>query len=249
MSCPLNTNNGFINLIGPIQTSDLNTITVKENKLLYMSFAPRTTPPMIMDGNRIEESTANTCSFKGTTYILSSVQICSTIHNTFKLPGQTQQPSAELILSFHSSKSPTNLSEYNGILLCFPIYNSGNPSYNDYLDQMIDLSTISCSFTNLSGSEYEGNSYKTLQKSSLVDCVRTCCDDTNCLSYNFKSGTCHLKNNIEVLNKNRDSSFISGKINRGTTLQPSCGRNSSDRASVSTLESLFNQSRNNTPQS
>lgn len=251
MSCPSNVNNGFINLIGPIQTSELNSITDKDNPL-YLSFVPRTTPPTIIDGNRIEESTANTCFYKGKWYILTSVQICSVIHNTFKLPGQTQQPVAELILSFNSSTSPTKLSEYNGILLCLPIYNSGNPSYNDYLDQMLDLSTISCNYTNESGSEYEGDSYKTLNNSSLIDCVRTCCDDTNCLAYTFKSGTCHLKKNIEVLNKNRELSIISGKINRGTILQSSCERkpnNNSSSSMVPTIQSLFYQSKNNTIQS
>ena len=58
MSCPPDVNTGLIQLVGPIQPSDVNNITVNSYPLL-ISFAPRTTFPSLI-GNRIDESTDNT---------------------------------------------------------------------------------------------------------------------------------------------------------------------------------------------
>jgi len=65
MYCPPDVNTGFIQLVGPIQQADLNNITVKSYPL-SISFAPRTTVPTLM-GNRIDESTENTCTYRGKT--------------------------------------------------------------------------------------------------------------------------------------------------------------------------------------
>jgi hypothetical protein len=252
MSCPPDTNTGFVTLIGPIQTSDLNAISVSKNPLIFL-FGPKSTPPTLINGNMIDESTGNSISYNGNKFLLGNIQICKSIHDTYRLPGQTQLPVAELILSFHASSLPKYLSEISGILLCVPIYNSGNSSHSEYLDQLIDPTSISCNYTNESGAEYEGTSYKTINNSSLIKCVKSCCDDTNCLAYTFKSGVCSLKNTIPTLNKNRESSIISGKINRNTPLKPQCestkkGDNLSSTAIVPNLESIFYESNNDTSQ-
>lgn len=252
MSCPSDSNTGFVTLVGPIQTSDLNNISVNKNPLT-ISFSPKSVPPTIINGNRIDESTGNSISYNGKTYLLSDIQICSVIHNTYRLPGQTQSPVAEMILSFYASTSPIYDKELSGILLCVPIYNSGNPSHNEYLDQLIDPNSISCNYINESGAEYEGANYKTLNDSSLLKCVKACCDDTNCLAYTFNSGTCYLKNTIPPINKNRESSVISGKINRNAPLKQQCesdkksGGNQSS-AIVPNLETIFYETNNDRSQ-
>lgn len=253
MSCPSDSNTGFVTLIGPIQTSDLNHISVSESELSIL-FGPKSIPPTIVNGNRIDESTGNSVTYKGKTFLLSDIQICSVIHNTYRLPGQTQSPVAEMILSFYASTTPMYNTEISGILLCVPIYNSGNPSHNEYLDQLIDPDSIACNYINESGAEYEGTSYKTLNDSSLVKCVKACCDDTNCLAYTFKSGTCYLKNTIPPINKNRESSIISGKINRNAPFKPKCesdkkreDKNGSS-AIVPNLETIFYETNNDRSQ-
>lgn len=253
MSCPSDSNTGFVTLVGPIQTSDLNRISVSKSELSIL-FGPKSIPPTIVNGNRIDDSTGNSITYMGNTFLLSDIQICSVIHNTYRLPGQTQSPVAEMILSFYASKSPIYGTELSGILLCIPIYNSGNPSHNEYLDQLIDPNSIACNYINESGAEYEGTNYKTLNDSSLVKCVKACCDDTNCLAYTFKSGTCYLKNTIPPINKNRESSIISGKINRNAPLKPQCesdkksvGGNQSS-AIVPNLETIFYETNNDRSQ-
>jgi hypothetical protein len=250
MSCPIDSNTGFISLIGPIQTTDLNYISVKKSPL-YFSFAAKTTPPTLINGNMIDESTGNSLTYKGKTYLLANIQICSVIHDNYQLPGQTSKPSAELILSFYASISPTDVLDFSGILLCVPIYDSGNPRHNDYLDQLIDPTTISCNYSNESGAEYEGPSYKTLNDTSLLKCVKACCDDTNCLAYTFGSGNCYLKNNISVLNKNKDSSIVSGKINRNNPLKPQCESTKKDNkgsAITPNIETIFYDGPNDSSQ-
>jgi hypothetical protein len=77
MFCPSDVNTGFIQLVGPIQQQDLNTITVKSYPL-SISFAPRTTVPTLL-GNRIDESTENTCTYRGQRFSLVDVQLVSSV--------------------------------------------------------------------------------------------------------------------------------------------------------------------------
>jgi hypothetical protein len=237
--CPPDTNNGFIELQGPLQQSYINSILIDNPPSISLSFAPRTTIPSILNKNRLDESTENTCTYNGKKYILVSVQLCSVIHKGYLLPGQNNLPLAELVLSFTSSSPPININDTSGILFCFPIYESNRPQFSGYLDQLINPNYISCSYQNESNKEYDGNDYKTINNSSLSDCLKTCCDDPNCLVYTFKSGTCHLKNKITNLLNVNDSTIISGKINRN---QPKvCSPTTVNDSSivVSTLESLF----------
>ena len=138
MFCPSDVNTGFIELVGPIQQQDLNSITVKSYPL-SISFKPRTTIPSLL-GNRIDESTGieNTCTYRGQRFNLADVQICSVLNKGYILPGITTQPVAELVLTFSANKNAADYESLSGILLCVPIYDSGTPNHNNYLDRIID---------------------------------------------------------------------------------------------------------------
>jgi len=215
MFCPPDVNTGFCQLVGPILQSDLNNITIKSYPL-SISFAPRTTIPTLI-GNRIDESTENTCTFKGQKFSLVDVQICSVANQGYILPGHTDIPVAELILSFSANNGVQDLSTLSGILMCVPIYDTGTPSHGDYLNQLIDPSVPSCNYTHLVGSEYSGGEYQQLSNSSLSSCIKSCCGDTNCLAYTFKNGTCSLKNSIPSLSKSGDTNVVSGTVNHSVS--------------------------------
>lgn len=215
MYCPPDVNTGFIELVGPIQQLDLNSITVKSYPL-SISFAPRTTSPTLI-GNRIDESTENTCTYRGKRFSLVDVQICSVTNKNYKLPGNTDNPVAELILSFSANSSALDLTEVSGILLCVPIYDSGTQSHADYLNQLIDPSVPSCDYTHFTGADYIGGDYQQIPNSTLTSCIKSCCGDTNCLAYTFNQGTCYLKNSIPPLNKNADKSTVTGVVNHNAS--------------------------------
>jgi hypothetical protein len=131
MHCPLDANAGFIELIGPIQQADLNNIKVKSNPL-SITISPKITPPP-MSKNKILESTDNFCRYKGDRFNLVDVQICSVTNKGYILPTTRIDPVAELIIAF----KPNSKTTLSGILLCVPIYDSGNPSHDAYLNQFI----------------------------------------------------------------------------------------------------------------
>jgi len=140
MFCPSDVNTGFIQLIGPIAQADLKHIT-HPNYPLSISFAPRSTIPTMMD-NRIDESTGgNTCTYNGTKFSLVDVQIAAPTNKGYILPGMTETPVAELILSFNTSANANpanNLQSLTGILLCVPIYNTGVQQYDGYLTSIVN---------------------------------------------------------------------------------------------------------------
>jgi hypothetical protein len=252
MSCPSDVNTGFIQLSGPIQQIDLNSITVKSYPL-YISFAPRTTVPSLI-GNRIDETTTtdNTCTYKGKKFNLLDVQICSVMHKGYVLPGQTTTPVAELIMTYSPNSSPNDLNDLSGILICVPIYDSGTPHHDEYMSQLIDPSMSTCNYKALEpGDDYRGNDYKQLQNSSLPACVKSCCGDVNCLAYTFKSGTCYLKNGVPQLNKTGDASITSGSIDRNTPLKCDSSKKKGARGESNhavTLETIFYEHRSDTSQ-
>jgi hypothetical protein len=215
MYCPSDVNTGFIQLVGPIHQQDLNAITIKSYPL-SISFAPRTTIPTLI-GNRIDESTENTCTYRGQRFTLVDVQIVAPVNKGYILPGQTSEPVAELVISFSANTAANDLSGLSGILLCVPIYDSGSTNHADYLTQLIDPNSPTCDYTHLAGSEYTGSDYNTLTNSSLTSCIKACCDDTNCLAYTFANGTCHIKNSIPSINKLGDNNYISGTVNHNAT--------------------------------
>lgn len=227
MYCSTKNNSGFIEIVGPIAHDYLNIITIKTHPL-SISFAPRSTAPSLL-GNRIDEGSENTCIYKNTKYSLVDVQIGTSIHKGFNLPGKKDQPVAELFLSF-SGKT-----DVSGIIMSVPIYNSGELKANEYLDQLIDTSMASCNYTTVASSEYTGENYKENSGTSLTQCVKACCNDTNCVAYTFNSGKCNLKKEIQPINKISDSSVISGTVNHDAL---KCNGITSV-TKVYTLESIF----------
>ena len=136
MFCPADANTGLIQLVGPIAASDLANIRV-DRAPLSIRFEPRSTPPSL-SGNRIEESVKNICTYNAEKFSLADVQIVSSIHTGYNLPGNTDTPVAELILSFSAnSKASSNL-QLSGILMCLPIYESSSTSYDAYLNQIFE---------------------------------------------------------------------------------------------------------------
>ena len=136
MFCPANANTGLVQLVGPIAASDLKGITITQAPL-SIKIDPRTTPPTISE-NRIEEPKSNTCNYKGQSFELENVQIVSSVNKGYNLPGNTDTPIAELILSFCAKSPPSSSLQLSGILMCLPIYESSSTSHDIYLKQIFD---------------------------------------------------------------------------------------------------------------
>lgn len=245
MSGTANVLSGFIELtVSPVQ-QQLNPITIK-NYPLSISFAPRSTPPSLQ-GNKIIESTDNStndCTYQGNKYKLVDIQICSVMNKRFLLPGQGNPPSAELIISFSPKSSNTSIKQMDGILLCVPIYDSGTPNHNEYLTQLIDPNMPKCKYTQQEGVSYTAGEYKSIPNSNLMNCVKSCCGEPNCISYTFNSGKCSLNSTISDLQSTSDKSITSGTINRSGD-----GENTVEHKSLSpTLDTIFYNSAVDTSQ-
>lgn len=238
MSCSANSNHGIVHLTGPIMASELEKIRATNYFPLSFSFAPRTTIPVFLQRNHIEESIGNSCFYMQKRYNLIDIQICAPLHKGFKLPTENQTPQAECILTY--KPAAIDSPPFSSILLCLPIYTGGVSAYDAYLDQIINHSDISCGYENQSGKQYEGADQNTIKDTTLSKCIKTCCDDNQCLAYTFGGGTCHIKHTIPNLITAENSTIISGKINRSKTSSASSSSSSSS-ALAETIQSLFYQ--------
>lgn len=134
MYCPSDVNSGFIELAGPILPQYIDKIKV-DSYPLSISFSPRTTKPSIM-GNRVDESSENTCSYRGKKFSLNGgIQICSVTNKNYLFAGQNKPSIAEIIMTFSANNS--SQPGLDGILLCIPIYDSASPSHAAYLEQLV----------------------------------------------------------------------------------------------------------------
>jgi hypothetical protein len=236
MSCSALSNTGFVHFTGPIQPSELKSITDISYFPLTFAFSSRSTIPTLLASNQIEGGMGNSCVYLGKRYNLTNIQVCSPLHKGYKLPGETQTSVAECILTYApSDKSQPPVS---GIIICFPIYDSGTPAYDGYLDQIVNDTEIQCGYENVIGKMYEGSDQQTIKDTSLRQCIKSCCDDTNCLAYSFGNGTCHIKHTIPNLLSTGDGA-ISGKINRN--IKPTCSPSSTPTSLVNQIESMFYQ--------
>ena len=235
---------GFIQLTNGstrLTMADLEAIA-NSSYPVTISFGPRSTVPEIQSNMILDSTAANTCTYKGNVYDLVNVQMCSVMNKGYQYAGDTSQPVAELIITFKPKSNNTDIRPMDGILLCLPIYDTGTPDYNDYLTQLIDPNMPACNYTNTAGTAYTDGVYKQDTNSSLLDCVKACCDDPNCISYNFNGGKCSLNNKVSS-STTADSSASSGTINRNATTNNTGTRN----AITPTLQSLFYSSRSNAP--
>ena len=229
---------GFVELtLGSTQLNPtiLDSITTNSHPI-SISFAPRSTVPELQ-GNMILDSTdisTNTCTYKGNVYDMVDVQICSVMNKGYQFVGDNTRPVAELIITFAPKQNLANTKQMDGILLCVPIYDSGTPNHNDYLTQLIDPNMPACNYTNTPARKYTQGKYKDGDNSSLLNCVKSCCDDPNCISYNFNNGTCSLHNQVSESTTAPESNS-SGTINRGVS-----GQNTGERKAITpTLQSIF----------
>lgn len=123
--------------MGGITTLQLNSITPGANDLPMelLTFPERRTPPT-RRRTFIEEVNPDKiiCTVKGNKGELVGIQICKKTHTGYRLPGNTLEPLAELILSFHV-RTPSAGAVYHGILLCLPIYEAipSQQHHHEYL--------------------------------------------------------------------------------------------------------------------
>jgi hypothetical protein len=136
MFCPADANTGLIQLVGPIAASDLKKM-INAQAPLSIKADPRSTPPSL-SGNHIIESSNNTCTYNAQKFNLENIQIVSSVHTGYNLPGNTDTPVAELILSFVAKSPPSSHSQLSGLLLCLPIYDSSSTSHDAYLKQIFE---------------------------------------------------------------------------------------------------------------
>jgi hypothetical protein len=238
---------GFVQLT--LDSTRLNTTVLQpianNSHPVTISFAPRSTVPELQ-GNMIIDSTdisTNTCTYKGNVYDMMDVQICSVMNKGYQYTGDTTQPVAELIITFAPKQNLAGTKVMDGILLCLPIYDSGTPNHNEYLTQLIDPNMPACNYTNNPGTRYTEGMYKEGDHSSLMNCVKSCCDDPNCISYNFNGGKCTLNNKVSASTTAGDADS-SGTINRGAA-----ANNTGTRTAITpTLQSLFYNSNVDTSQ-
>jgi hypothetical protein len=257
MYCPPDVNAGFIQLVGPILQQDLNSITVKSYPL-SIAFAPRTTPPTLI-GNRIDESTENTCTYKGNRFTLVDTQICSVMNKGYQLPGSRNEPQAELIMSFSANSAASSLSQLSGILLCVPIY-VGEPSHNEYLNQIIKGEAPSCKYNLQQSMEYSGTPTNSINNYTLSQCINFCCEDPSSLAFTYKNGTCLSYDSIPPIGASQGLNTVSGTVNHNVKAKPApvvvkekCTTNSAKadttKAVVPSLETIFYSSDDDTTQS
>jgi len=152
MLCDINNPSGLIALTGGITTLQLNGVTPGANVLPMesLSLPERRTPPT-RQGTFIEEvnSDKNICTVGGNKGELVGIQICKKTHTGYQLPGNTRQPLAELILSFHVRTSSAG-AVYHGILLCLPIYEAipSQQHHHEYLTAVM-TGSMTADATNL----------------------------------------------------------------------------------------------------
>jgi hypothetical protein len=257
-TCPSRSNKGFIKLPdgkpGSIQEVKVNPIST--------AFGPLSSQLSLYQNHIIDQS-SNSCRYRGHRYDLKDIQISKVIHSGYQLLESIKEtPIAELVLSFSINPNENDPNAPSAILLCMLIYNTGTPSHDTYLTQLIsDYSSLAaCNFTN----NDPGISY-TIDPSlpsqpqpqiqpNYIDCLSQCCNDMQCYAYNYDSSSqmCSISySNPAPKQVNGSQSIQSGSINRNTL--PSCGgiqptTNGNKTAQFTTLESLFH-SEGNTVQS
>ena len=249
-TCPSNSNKGFIKL----PDGKPGSIQEVTNNPISTSFGPLSTP-LSLDKNSIIDQSSNSCQYRGHRYDLKDIQICKVIHSGYQLLESIKDtPIAELVLSFSISANQNDQNAPSTLLLCMLIYNTGTPSHDTYLTQLIsDYSSLAaCNFTN-----NDPGIYYTIDPSlpsqpqpqtqpNYIDCLSQCCNDMQCYAYNYDSSSqmCSISySNPPPKQADGSKTMQSGAINRNTL--PSCGgiqttTNGNKTAQFTTIESLFN---------
>ena len=130
-SCPLDAVKGFVNLTTFPTPSRIEAVLVKGSPLI-INFAPRTTPPSIVN-NILDEGPSNTILYKGVQYSLLSAQITLPSHSGYAMASQSA-PVMELSLTFSGQVLPSYPSV---ILFVIPLYVGTGDIRASYLQQLL----------------------------------------------------------------------------------------------------------------
>jgi hypothetical protein len=172
MSCPPNSLNGFINLTTVPTSSDLQNIAINTYPFIHQFAPTRGTPLHIYEGtHQISEDlgSSNTILYKGNSYTLNNVQICSpgTSSTAYDIYGIQKPSNASLIFTFLNTTAYGNALQafhnaVNGstaiptisalplcILLVVPIYGGTESPNSGYLTQLVDSSINSITIPQL----------------------------------------------------------------------------------------------------
>lgn len=157
-SCPLDAVKGFVNLTTFPTPSRIEAVLVKGSPLI-INFAPRTTPPSIVN-NILDEGPSNTILYKGVQYSLLSAQITLPSHSGYAMTSQSA-PVMELSLTFSGQVLPSYPSV---ILFVIPLYVGTGDIRASYLQQLLNADAASSTAVSLESIFTEGMSsfgYKT----------------------------------------------------------------------------------------
>lgn len=269
MHCPSDSKHGFVKIHDTIEQKNLKDITINSHPL-SIAFSPRTIVPKIYGNIIYESSQDNSCTYKGNKFNLVDVQICSVVHTGYTIPSISQNKTAlstknavaELMITFKSTGN-NNLSNISNIILCLPIYDSGTISRAQYLTQVLESSSPSCTPDKfIKNATYSGKVYDKQNLKTLNKCISAACNDPKVLAYTFypnmKSnhnvnikGVCKLFDNIPPVKRhmyedNDEDYAISGTINHNI---PNVGSCDITNGKVATLESLFSETKDDPVQS
>ena len=182
-SCLINDNTGLIQLTGPLTQTLIQQIAVDESPVI-INFSPRTTPPSIL-GNRIDEGSDNTITYKGIKYSLTGgVQICNPVHTGYLFPGQTVQPSAELYIT--ATNLQVSGSYPISVALVVPIYQASISSHAAYLHQIIDTDAPAASLQTIFYDNENDKSQQSIGYKTCIDLSGT--ESTNLFIVYFPTG-------------------------------------------------------------
>ena len=159
MSCPADVSTGLVQLVGPIPPADLNNVSgaggngIRVNQSpVTISFAAQTTIPTLSKTQiLIDNMSSNTCMYGSNRCTLVDVQLSSVMHTGYRLPENTTDPVAELILSFSSSNA-----SMSGILMCMLVYDSGSTHHDTYLNQLVNPDAGTSQVASLDSLFYDG---------------------------------------------------------------------------------------------
>jgi len=162
-----------------------------------ISFGPSTVVPTF-NKNMITDTQSDTLLYRGNRYQLINIQICQPTHINYT--NQNKSLIAEIALTYTNTTVATTYPSV--ILAILPIYESGLPDHNAYLQQFIDGDGKAVSAQSLF---YENDKDKTATSYSYKCCfqVRDNVNPTQTLSFNtgvhyFPRGTTLLPNSIQT---------------------------------------------------
>ena len=196
MTCPVDAIRTFFKLARVPTMSERDSLAVNAYPFT-ISFGPSTVVPTF-NKNMITDTQADTLLYRGNRYQLINIQICQPTHTKYTDPNKSLI--AEIALTYTNTTVATTYPSV--ILAIFPIYESGLPDHNAFLQQFIDGTGKAVSAQSLF---YENDGDKTATTYSYKCCfqVRDNANSSQTLVFNtavhyFPRGTTLLPNSIQI---------------------------------------------------